>query len=148
MKGYSLVELLTVIAILALMATVTSFYLYRRDRPFGLQIAARELAACLRRAHGKAIAQNKPVAVTLDLEARRFACPGKTGQFPLSTRVLFRTAAAEYVKARTASLRFLGDGTATGGKIFLEERGQVLSLRVNWLSGEVRLSRETHWPEL
>ena len=47
MKGYTLVELLTVIAILALMTTITSLYLFRREGPFGLQIAARELAQCL-----------------------------------------------------------------------------------------------------
>jgi general secretion pathway protein H len=148
MKGYTLVELLTVIAILALMATVTATYLYRRDRPFALQIAARELASCLRRAHAKAIATNKPQAVTLDLEARRFACPGKAGQLPPQSRILFRTAASEFVRDRTASIRFLSDGTATGGNIFLEERGQIWKVRVNWLSGEVRLSREAQWPEL
>jgi general secretion pathway protein H len=148
MKGYSLVELLTVIAILALMATVTSYYLYRRDRPFALQIAARALASCLREAHAKAIATNKPQAVTLDLGTRRFACAGKAGQLPPQSRVLFRTVASEYIRERTASIRFLGDGTATGGNVFLEERGQVWKVRVSWLSGEVRLSRETQWPEL
>jgi general secretion pathway protein H len=148
MKGYSLVELLTVIAILALMAAVTSYYLYRRDRPFALQLAARELASCLRLAHAKAIATDKPQTVTLDLGARRFACPGKTGRFPPEARVLVRTAAAEYIRDRVASLRFLGDGTASGGNIFLEERGQIWKVRVNWLSGEVRLSRESRWPEL
>jgi type II secretion system protein H len=147
-KGYTLVELLTVIAILALMTTVTSYYLFRRERPFGLQIAARELASCLRQAHAKAIATNKPVAVSVDLEKRRFACPGKTGQFPPQSRILFRTAAAEYIRDRVASMRFLGDGTASGGNIFLEERGQIWKVRVNWLSSEVRLSRETRWPEL
>jgi general secretion pathway protein H len=146
-KGYTLVELLTVIAILALMTTIASLYLFRRDGAFGLQIAARELAACLRQAHAKAISLNKPQAVILDLDAHRFACPGKAGQFPSASRILFRTAAAEYVRDRTASLRFLGDGTATGGNIFLEERGQMWAIRVNWLSGEVRLAREAHWPE-
>jgi general secretion pathway protein H len=142
------VELLTVIAILALMTTVTSYYLFRRDKPFALAVAARELASCLRRAHAKAIALNKPVAVTLNLEARQFACPGKGGQFPPKSRILFRTAASEYIRDRTASLHFLGDGTATGGNIFLEEHGQIWAIRVNWLSGEVRLARETRWPEL
>jgi general secretion pathway protein H len=148
MKGYTLVELLVVIAILALMTTVTSYYLFRRDKPFALQIAARELASCLRQAHAKAIALNKPVAVTVDLEARRFACPGKGGQFPANSRILVRTVAAEAVRDRIASLRFLSDGTASGGKIFLEDHGQIWGIRVNWLSGEVRLVRETRWPEL
>ena len=147
MKGYTLVELLTVVAILALMTTITSLYLFRREGPFGLQIAAREFAQCLRHAHSKAIALNKPQAVILDLDNRRFGCPGKAGQFPSGSRLLFRTAASEYVRERTASLRFLGDGTATGGNIFLEERGQIWSIRVNWLTAEVRLSREAHWPE-
>jgi type II secretion system protein H len=147
-KGYTLVELLTVIAILALMTTVTSYYLFRRERPFGLQIAARELASCLRQAHAKAIATGQPVAVSVDLEKRRFACPGKTGQFPPQSRILFRTVASESIRERTASIRFLSDGTATGGNIFLEERGQVWKVRVNWLSGEVRLGREASWPEL
>ena len=148
MKGYTLVELLTVIAILALMTAITSHYLFRRERPFALQIAARELASCLRQAHAKAIASNKPVAVRVGLEKRSFACPGKSGQFPLATRILFRTIASEHIRERTASIRFWGDGTATGGNIFLEEHGQIWKIRVNWLSGEVRLSRETSWPEL
>jgi general secretion pathway protein H len=148
MKGYTLVELLTVIAILALMTTVTSYYLFRKERPFGLQIAVRELAACLRQAHAKAIASNKPVSVRVDLERRRFTCPGKSGKFPPQSRILFRTAASEYIRERTASIRFLSDGTATGGNIFLEERGQIWKVRVNWLSSEVRLSRERSWPEL
>ena len=147
MKGYTLVELLTVIAILALMTTITSLYLFRREGPFGLQMAARELAQCLRHAHARAITLNKPQAVTLDLDSRRFGCPGKAGQFPSASRLLFRTAASEYVRGRIATLRFLGDGTATGGHIFLEERGQIWSIRVNWLTAEVRLARETHWPE-
>lgn len=148
MKGYSLVELLVVVALIALMTTIASLYLFRRERPFALQIAAGELTSCLRRTHAKAISINKPQAVTLDLDIRHFSsscCGG--GQFPPGSQILFKTAASEFIRDRKASFRFFGDGTATGGNVFLKERGQIWAIRVNWLSGDVRLARETQWPE-
>ena len=145
-KGYSLVELLTVLAILALLTAITGTYLARRDKPFGLRVAAYDLASCLRLARANAITQNKERAVTIDLDSRRYVCPGKSGQFPPGSRLLFRTAASEYLRDKTASLRFFADGGATGGHVFMEEHGQIFAVRVNWLSGSVEVARETSWP--
>jgi general secretion pathway protein H len=125
-KGYSLVELLTVLAILALLTALASY---------------------LRLARASAIAQNKERVVAIDLDRRSYACPGKSGLFPPGSRLLFRTAASEYLKDKTALLRFFGDGGATGGHVFMEEHGQIWTVRVNWLSGSVEVARETAWPQ-
>jgi general secretion pathway protein H len=146
-KGYSLVEMLTVLAILALLTAVTGFYFQGRGKPFELRVAALDLASCLRLARANAIAQNKERVVAIDLDRRSYVCPGKSGLFPLGSRLLFRTAASEYVRDKTASLRFFADGGATGGHVFMEEHGQIWAVRVNWLSGTVEVARETVWPE-
>jgi general secretion pathway protein H len=85
--------------------------------------------------------------VTIDLERGSFACPGKSGRFPPQSHILFRTAASEYVRDKTALLRFFADGGATGGHVFMELHGQIWAVRVNWLSGSVDVARETSWPE-
>jgi general secretion pathway protein H len=144
-KGYSLVELLTVLAILALLTAVTGLFL--RGKPFSLRVAALDLASCLRMARAAAIAEHKERVVAIDLERRSYACPGKSGFFPKESRLLFRTAASEYVRDKTALLRFFADGGATGGHVFMEEHGQIWAVRVNWLSGSVEAARETSWPE-
>jgi general secretion pathway protein H len=146
-KGYSLIELLTVLAILALLTAVTGVYLKGRGKPFVLHVAALDLASCLRLARARAITEQKERVVAIDLDKRSYACPGKAGLFPKEARLLFRTAASEYVREKTAFLRFFADGGATGGHVFMEEHGQIWAVRVNWLSGNVEATRETAWPE-
>jgi general secretion pathway protein H len=145
-KGYSLVELLTVLAVLALLTALTGVYLRGTGKPFALRVAALDLASCLRLARASAIAQNKERVVAIDLDRRSYACPGKSGLLPPESRLLFRTAASEYLKDKMALLRFFGDGGATGGHVFMEEHGQIWAVRVNWLSGSVEVTRETDWP--
>jgi general secretion pathway protein H len=146
-EGYSLVEILTVLAVLALVTALSGIYFTGRGKPFELRVAALDLASCLRIARASAVLQNKERVVAIDLDRRSYACPGKSGFFPLGSRLLFRTAASEYVREKTATLRFFGDGGATGGHVFMEEHGQIWAVRVNWLSGSVDVARETVWPE-
>jgi general secretion pathway protein H len=146
-KGYTLVELLAVLAILALMTAMTGVYLQVRNKPLELRVAALDLGSCMRLARADSIAQNKERVVAIDLDRRSYACPGKSGFFPPGSRLLFRTAASEYLRDKTASLRFFADGGATGGHVFMEDRGQIWAVRVNWLSGTVVVGRETDWPE-
>jgi general secretion pathway protein H len=145
-KGYSLVEMLTVLAVLTLLTAVSAVYLRGGGKPLALRVAALDLASCLRLARASAIAQNKERVVAIDLDRRSYACPGKSGFFPPGSRLLFRTAASEYLNDKMALLRFFGDGGATGGHVFMEEHGQVWAVRVNWLSGSVEVARETDWP--
>jgi general secretion pathway protein H len=145
-KGYSLVELLTVLAILALLTALTGVYVKGRDKPFALRVAALDLASCLRLTRASAIATNKERVVAIDLDRPSYTCSGKSVLFPPGSRLLFRTAASEYLKDKTALLRFFGDGSDTGGHVFMEEHGQIWAVRVNWLSGSVEVNRETAWP--
>ena len=45
-KGYSLVEVLAVLVILALMTALTGVYVNGRGKPFELRVAALDLASC------------------------------------------------------------------------------------------------------
>jgi len=146
-EGYSLVEVLTVLVILALLTALTGVYVNGRGKPFELRVAALDLASCLRLARASAIAQNMERVVAIDLDQRRYACPGKSGLFPPGSRLVFRTTASEYLNGKTATLRFFADGGATGGHVFMEEHGQIWAVRVNWLSGSVEVAREAVWPE-
>ena len=121
-KGYSLVEVMTVLAVLALLTALTGVFLKGRGKPFELRVAALDLASCLRAARAGAIAQNMDREVVIDLDRRSYACPGKSGSFPQGSRLLFRTVASEYLKGKTAALRFFGGGGAPRADIFLWRR--------------------------
>jgi len=86
-KGYSLVEMLTVLAVLTLLTAVTAVYLRGGGKPLALRVAALDLASCLRLARASAIVQNKERVVTIDLDRRSYACPGKSGFFPPGSRL-------------------------------------------------------------
>jgi general secretion pathway protein H len=146
-KGYSLVEMLAVLAILSLMIAISGAYLVRHGKPFAMRTAVLDLASCLRKARDSAIEENRQRTVVLDLDSRRYVCPKGAGDFPPNSRLLFQTVASEYIKERTAAMRFFADGTGTGGHVFLEDQGQIWAVRVNWLTGNVETSRETKWPE-
>jgi general secretion pathway protein H len=145
-KGYSLVELLVVLAVLALLIAVIGVYLRGHGKPFALRRAALDLASCLRLARAHAIAEHRERVVEIDLDRRSYACPERTGLFPRESRLLFRTAASEYVRDKKAFLRFFADGGATGGHVFMEDHGQIWAVRVNWLSGSIEAARENTWP--
>lgn len=88
-KGYSLVEVLTVLVILALLTAVTGVFLRGRGKPFEVRVAALDLASCLRLARASAVARNQEQVVVIDLDQRRYACPDKSGPFPTNPGFCF-----------------------------------------------------------
>src|SRR5436190_23793747 len=85
--GVSLLELLIVIALLALVAGMVLPTFGDGVPTSELKSAARQLAAGLRIARSEAVAEKRETFLTLDIEGRRFKIDREAREYPLPSRV-------------------------------------------------------------
>lgn len=131
--GYTLLELLVVILILALLATATP-RLLAPDGP-ELQAASRDLASALRGARASAVRQGAPVRVTLSEHG--YASEAGERQLPAGMTLRLSKTAPDLLGLQGRDLRFFADGSATGGEMVLSRGRRSATVTVAWLDGQV-----------
>jgi len=139
--GTSLMEVLIVMAILALAAALALPTLRSPARGQSLSSVAADITVRLRAARATALAENRDVAFSFDAEARAYAVDG-TGppqQLP-PAMALAITTAREFVRdAREARLLFFADGTSSGGTIKLSQAEQSVTISIAWLTSTIEI---------
>ena len=138
-RGFTLLELLCVIAIIGLVAGISMAALGRPADRVRLETAARQLADALRLSRAAAVMRNAPVALTIDAEARTFESAAISPQH-IDGDIAVRLTIAEPERLGPArgGFRFFADGSSTGGEVLLALRGREARICVNWLSGAAR----------
>jgi general secretion pathway protein H len=140
-RGFTLLEILAVMALLAIALAVTAFSLDGGLDRARLDASARDIAAALRHTRTRALVEHQPQWFTLDLNARTFASPGRDPQGIAGGTVLHVTSAAEDVQhPGQARIRFFPDGSSTGGNIELVRKHREVRIDVDWLTGAVAMS--------
>jgi general secretion pathway protein H len=137
--GFTLVEMLVVISILALTAFFAMPLLSRGSEGVRLDTAASELLAALRATRAAAIAANHPVSLMVDVERRTFgssAVPRRS--FAADIEAKLRYAAVIRSAASEGGYQFFPDGSSTGGEITLSLRGRQEKICIDWLTGIIR----------
>ena len=138
--GFSLVELLVVLAILGVALALVAPSFNRARSALAVRSAAYELAAHLRSARAAASSQSVHRMLVFDHVNRRYwaedVVPPRV--LPQSIRVGLAVPDGELV-GRTARIRFFPDGSASGGKIVLQDGKTTWAVVVDWLSGDVRV---------
>jgi general secretion pathway protein H len=136
--GFSLIELLAVIALLAMVVLiVSSASAPGRFRGEGL-VALRQIAAGLREARSQAIAQNREVVFTLDVQQGCYRVgAGPTKPLPAGVDLVLDTVRAEQIGATSGGIRFFPDGSSSGGRIILERGPAQETIAVHWLTGRI-----------
>lgn len=136
-RGFTLVELLVVFAIMALVIGLVPAAYERMNQGAQYRDAVRTIFSQLRSARAQALTRGQEVAFTIDLGERRYGLAGtdlKTLPEPLQLRAI--VADREISAQGKASIRFLPSGGATGGSVeILRAPGSGTRLRVDWLSG-------------
>jgi general secretion pathway protein H len=139
--GFTLLEILIVLAILGLAIALAVPVIGRTTPSLELRTTARSVAAALREARGLAIADNREVVVTVDLDNRLLSAgvAGNAVRLGRNLGVSLFTAAEEVVDAGTGSIRFFPDGTSTGGRVRVFLGDRKYDVVVNWITGGVSI---------
>lgn len=140
--GFTLLELLVVLAIIGLMLAVVPGFVLRGQPEMEFDVAARAIADGLRRARSEAMLHNGQQVFGLDVEARRFRVGEHEPPVQLNQTIelSFRTAHSELLSGTAAQIRFFPDGSSTGGRVSLALAGRRTEVTVDWLTGLVSLS--------
>ncbi|MDQ0473531.1 GspH/FimT family pseudopilin [Labrys wisconsinensis] len=136
-RGATLVELLVVLAILGLSATLgaTGWLTWRNAR--ALDDSAGRIVRLAGQARVEALRQGKAVTLSVNAAQGTLAIPAlsKRLALPPDTQLLAETAAM----GDAPSILFLPDGSSTGAMLTLSRPGHGMRrLRVSWADGSVR----------
>ncbi|MFH0731098.1 MAG: GspH/FimT family pseudopilin [Pseudomonadota bacterium] len=166
--GFTLVEILVVMVIIALMSALVIPKLAGSLGNINLKTSARKIASTLRMARNLAVSESKPVAVIFDLEARRVSMEyggnrygNQAGQaadkdtvtendtrlnqfrYTLPEEIFFGNAISgekEHPSGRF-KIFFYPTGGASGGKFLLRgPREKFFQIDVNMITGAVALT--------
>ena len=139
-RGFTLLELLAVIVLLALAMTLAGFALSRSLANARVAAAGSDLAAALRWTRSRAIASGHSTALELDLANARYRAADQAPvSLPKGMQIALTTAASERIDAARARIRFFPDGSSTGGHIVLTHGGHRWRIDVAWLTGSVSI---------
>lgn len=136
-RGFTLVELLVVFAIMALVAGLAPLAYERMRDGSQYRDAVRTMFSQMRSARSLAISGGQEVRFVVDMGRRRYGLDGEPFKaLPESLQVRAMVADREVAPQGVMSIRFLPSGGATGGSVeILRAPGVGTRLRVDWLSG-------------
>ncbi len=136
--GYTLTELLVVMAILAIIAAGAAPFL-PRDRQSGRAFAEAVEQMC-RRSQALALRSGQPVLLRFDAEARMVRADGLvTLKAPASVQFTATGAARESARDQIG-VRFFPQGGSTGAHVDIRWPGQSSRVTIQWLTGGCSLS--------
>lgn len=140
--GFTLVELLVVLAIIGTLLLVAPAALQRYRESADYRDTVRNIAAGLGEARNKAVSGGKVVAFSIDLGARQYGVDGQPPHaLPESLAVRATVADTDFVD-NVARIRFFPGGNATGGSIeVVRPAGTGARLRTDWLDGRIAIVR-------
>lgn len=136
--GFTLIEVLVVIAILSLSLALLVGRGPLRSPTLNLRAAAGQVAAGLRTARGQAIARNHTVPFVLDIVAGGFHVgDGPVQALPRGLRISMTAVADQTAGERLGAISFLPDGSSSGGQVALAAGDTRVAVGVDWLTGRV-----------
>ncbi len=137
--GFTLLESLVVMAVIALVAGMASQLLRPPSGRLRLETAARNFCATLRAARARAIALDSETSVVVDLYAKTYTSPvGAPGSFPAEALITLDVANQQNASGRSGVISFFPDGASTGADMTLQTPDARARIAVNWLTGDAR----------
>jgi len=139
--GFTLMEMVCVLAIMALLAALTFPYLSPGSTPAEAEAYAVKIASLLKADRYAAIRGGVPVATLLSARARTVRSGAGSGVVQLPANIAMdATLAQRCAGVNTSSgIAFFPSGMSCGGVIALTRPGLNIEIRVNWLTGGVEI---------
>jgi general secretion pathway protein H len=126
-SGFTLIEMIVVLVILGLMLGLVVARGPLHSQRLDTEAAARGLAGALRVARGRALAQHRPVVVSVAANAYRVDAEPPHAM------------PADVALSGNAAIRFAPDGSSSGGQIAVQSGTGRIGIAVDWLTGRVSL---------
>ena len=145
-RGFTLLEMVCVLALIALMAGVLLPFVPRNTSRARLQGYALQAAALLKEDRNAAIRRGTGVATFVDAGSHTIRSGSNTDMIRIPDDVHFETLLPRTCNQREAlsTISFFANGTSCGGTIALTRLDTGFEIRVNWLTGRVEIvSRNT-----
>jgi len=140
-NGFTLLEMLVVIMIIALMTTIVGLNL-RGKQSTDLDSVGRTLVADLRYVRSKALVGSADSAITVDVAGRNYFSQDAAIDRSLPQDISIAITVDEHdISGTLGSIVFYPDGSSSGGKIRLIKNGRQLEVVTTWLNGYVSM----HW---
>ncbi len=139
LAGFSLIEVIVVLVVLALVATIFVGRGPMRSRGVEAAGAARTLAGAMRLARSQAIATDRTVSFSVDPARHLYVSGGAVHGLP--GEIGLAVQGPDGVAARGLAILFRPDGSSTGGSVALADGARTLHVSVDWITGRVVLAQ-------
>lgn len=137
--GFTLVELLMVLAILAMALAIAAPSISRSRGQLVLRSTAYELAGHVRSTRAAAQVSNMEHALTIDPAQRSYWSQGVVAPRSLAVDVRVMVPESERLGTVAGRIRFFPDGGTSGARIVLGDHSGTAVVLIDWLTGSVRV---------
>ena len=140
-RGFTLLEMVCVLAIIALLAAVLLPFIPHETSRSRLQAYALQTAALLQTDRDAAITRRTSVATLVDAGARAIRSGASQAAIAIPPDVRFDALLPQTCRRRAAlsTISFFSNGTSCGGTIALTRFDTGYEIRVNWLTGRIEV---------
>ena len=139
--GFTLLEMVCVLAIIALLAAVLLPFVPHETSRSRLQAYALQAATLLKADRDAAIRRHISVATLVDATGRAIRSGASRAAIQIPADVRFDALLPQTCRQRAAlsTISFFANGTSCGGTIALTRFDAAYEVRVNWLTGRVEI---------
>src|SRR6201993_4484775 len=140
-QGFTLLEMVCVLAIIALLAAVLLPFIPHETSRSRLQAYALQAATLLKADRDAAIRRHVSVATLVDAGSRAIRSGASQASIRIPNDVRFDAVLPQTCQRQAAlsTIRFFANGTSCGGPIPLKRFDAGYEVRVNWLTGRVEI---------
>jgi general secretion pathway protein H len=140
-RGFTLLEMVSVLALIAIMAAVLLPLIPRQTSRARLQAYALQAAAVLKEDRNAAIRQGTGVATLVDAGSRLIRSGATAAFIRIPEDVRFEALLPRSCNRREAlsTINFFASGMSCGGAIALTRLDVGYEVRVNWLTGRIEI---------
>lgn len=136
--GYTLLELLVVLALIAMVLVIAPGYV-SSDRGYQrLKLEAYRLETDLRSARSRATFENRTVAFSIDVAGGSWQYRNRTSHaVPKQVRLELFTGRQLLSGDTAGAIQFFPNGQSSGGHVTMVSEGHIVQIDVDWLTGRV-----------
>ena len=139
-EGFSLLEMLVVLAMISLVAGIVFNGLAWNKPRVNLSVLGQNIIHAAASASLRAVSKGETNRIEVDVINRRITTGSDIDDIiiPASFNIYVRTGAELIEQRSRAAIEFYSDGTSSGGEITVaDQKGNRRSVRIYWLTGAI-----------